>query len=520
MREGVARTPSGPVRGEEQGRVWVFRGIPYARALAGPDRWRLPVPPRRWVAVREAVTWGPIAPQRPPVPGTAFPGDPTEWSEDCLSLNVWTPGIDDARRPVLVWVHGGGFTGGTGASLLYDGSRLAATGDVVVVTLNYRLGALGFLAHPALADGDGAPAANWGLLDQLAALRWVADTIGEFGGDPGNVTVFGESAGAMSIAALLAAPSAAGLFHRAVLQSGPPASYSARVGARRAERLAELVGAGLNRHQLAQVPAPALVEATAVLGDEAAREAARHGGLPLPFLPVVDGQLLDRPPEEAVARGAAAPVPLLLGTNRDETAFFSLADREAAALDDAGILRRLARVVGEQAAPKVIEAYRDARHERGEPTTGRDLWTAITTDLVFRLPTLALAEAHGRRQPATYVYLFDWESPFLGGVLGACHALEIPFVFGTVEERPVAPFAGTGAAALALSRAVQQAWLSFARTGDPSTEELGAWPAYDPVRRPTMVLGPRRGVSDDPRRAERVAWEAAGVSPHRDHSRG
>ena len=502
--EGVTRTTAGVLRGTEVPGAWVFRGIPYARSGGADGRWREPSPPAPWAGTRDAASWGPIAPQSPPVPGFSLPGDPTYADEDCLNLNVWTPRPDDAARPVLVWVHGGGFTTGTGASLLFDGRRLAARG-VVVVTVNYRLGALGLLAHPGLTPGG---AGNWALHDQIAALRWVRDNVAAFGGDPGNVSIVGESAGSMSIVALLASPAAAGLFHRAVLQSGPPATASPAWAGRRAERLAALLG--VDPDQLAalrSVPAGQLVEATRQL----ATEAPADGGLPLPLLPVVDGGLLDRPPGDAVVDGSAACVPLLVGTTRDESALFTAADVMNAALDRDAVARRLARVTGPAAAAQVVGAYHDARHARGEPVTGRDLWSAITTDYVFRLPLLAVAAAHAKYQPHTYAYLFTGESPFMGGMFGSCHGLDIPFVFGTVDEPAVGPFTGSGPDVSALTAQMQQAWIAFARDGDPSCDAVGEWPPYDGAERPTMVLGPGGGTEEDPRAPERVAWEDVGV---------
>jgi para-nitrobenzyl esterase len=416
----------------------------------------------------------------------------------------------------MVWVHGGGFATGTGASGLYEGSRLAAVGDVVVVTCNYRLGALGFLGHPALADGNSG-CGNWGLLDQLAVLRWVRDSVGDFGGDPGNVTVFGESAGAMSIAALLSATEASGLFARAVLQSGPPASSTVAWAQRRAERLAAIVGVDLDGRSIASalrsVPAGALVRATRQLFSEATAD----DGLRLPFIPVVDGGLLLDSPEAAIAAGTAANVPLLVGTNRDECTFFTLGDREVAALDELALNHRVARFVGDERAPALVNAYRSARAARGEPVTAATLWTAILTDRVFRMPSLALASDHARHQLATFVYLFEWASPFLDGALGACHALEIPFIFGTVRNPTVSLFTGSGSTPIELSDHMQQAWLAFARTGDPSCDALGEWPNYDSVAHPTMVFGQHVSVVDDPRPQERAIWGELGALPPGGH---
>jgi para-nitrobenzyl esterase len=509
--DGVVLTSGGMIRGVEENGVWVFKGVPYARADGGAARWRPPEPVAPWHGIRDAVVWGPIAPQTPPRPGFSIPTDPTTVAEDCLNLNVWTPRVDDGARPVMVWVHGGGFTTGTGSSLLFRGDRLSSRGDVVVVTLNYRLGALGFLAHPVLSAGAGC--GNWGLLDQLAALGWVAENIANFGGDPTNVTVFGESAGAMSISALLGTEAAAGLFHRAVIQSGPPTTASLSFATRRAERLAALMGVGgLERNVLEQLPADVLVAGAQRLALETPED-----GLPLTFMPVIDGGVLERLPGETVGDGRAASVPILIGTTRDEAALFTIEDLADAELDETKVARRLAEYVGGDVSKLVVDAYVRARRDRGESISGRDLWTAIVTDYVFRVPSTSLASTQSRYQPSTFVYLFAWESPFMGGVFGSSHGLEIPFVFGTVQEEVIQVFSGSGPDAMALSEQMQQAWLAFARRGDPTCDAAGEWPAYDPARRATMVFGPNGGVRDDPRGEERVAWEHAGAEPNGGH---
>jgi para-nitrobenzyl esterase len=529
--KGVVDAGPGLVRGVREGDVWVFRAVPYAADPGNSRRWRKPVKPPRWVGVREAPSWGPIAPQSPPLGALNLADDPKTQDEDCLSLNVWTPALDDRSRPVMVWFHGGGFTSGTGASVLFRGDRLAARGDVVVVTFNYRLGALGFLAHPALDEGDGAGCGNWGLWDQIAALEWVGANIASFGGDPGNVTVFGESAGAMSISTLLATSACGRLFHKAVIESGPPATGSRTWATRRALRLAQFLhdasgGAGrrlsppsdkeasdlvgdlpLSREILSRVAPRRLVEAVSRLAGEVGYEE----GLPLPLLPVVDGALLEREPGCAISDGAAASVPLLMGSNRDEASLFIAPDPRARDVDIDAVSKRIARATSLDVAHHLLDVYTQARRGRGEPTTPCDLIVAVTTDYVFRMPSLALAAAAYKHQPATFVYLFSWQTPLFGGIFGSAHGLEIPFVFATVEDDAIAGFTGGGEQAIELSRAMQQAWVAFARSGDPSCEALGEWQPYDPLRRPTMVLGTRKELTDDPRRAERLAWEEAGV---------
>ena len=504
--DGVRDVAGGRIRGRERDGVWAYSGVPYARSPEGLLRWRPPQPPEPWSGVREALEFGPIAPQSPPVPGIAIPGDPVLQDEDCLTLNVWTLRPDRQRRPVMVWIHGGGFTSGTGSGLLYRGGDLARRGDVVVVTLNYRLGALGFLAHEGLAARSTAPGAigNWGLLDQVAGLRWVQDHIARFGGDPGNVTVFGESAGGMSISALLAMPAARGLFHRAIVQSGPPYTHSAERARAAAEDLAHGLGlAEITRETLEAVPAGDLV----AVAQEMQNRAPRPGELPLPFLPVVDGAVLPRRPEEAVADGEAAGIPLLVGTNRDELTFFALGDPRLSDLDDEGLIEWMEVAAAYLTPFEVVECYRSARAGRGESTTPRDLWVSVGSDGVFRWPTLSLAAAQRAHQPATFVYLFTWETPAFGGILGSCHALEIPFVFGAVRRPFIAAFAGGGPEAEALSGQMQDAWLAFARAGNPSHESVGHWPSWDVTRRATMVFGPGGGVVDAPRNEELAVWE-------------
>lgn len=505
---------SGRVRGRDHDGVWAFSAIPYARAPVGPLRWRPPVPPEPWSGVREAFARGPVCPQVPPAPGTLIPGDPIEQGEDCLHLSVWTPSPGPGDRPVMVWIHGGGFTTGTAGSALYDGTELARRGDVVVVTVNYRLGALGFLAHPALAAGDGAGEglgigdglwANWGLLDQVAALRWVRDHISAFGGDPANVTLFGESAGAMSVCALLAMPAARGLFRRTIVQSGPPYTFSVERAVEAAEEVAKELGvAEVRRDLLEQVPAPELVRAVASLQGRP----ARPGEITLPLLPAVDGVTLPIAPLDAVSAGVAADVQLVVGTNRDEMAFFVLSDLTLAEMDEERLVRRLRRSAPWASAEDLLDAYRRVRTSRGEAVTPRDLWVATASDLVFRWPSLQLAAAQRAHQPKTFVYLFTWETPAFRGALGACHALDIPFVFGTVRTAAVAKFAGGGPAAEALSEDMQAAWLAFARTGDPASERLGEWPAWDSERRPTMVFDRVSQVRDAPRNEELEMLEA------------
>ena len=503
----VVTTTAGDVEGLAESGLQVFRGIPYAKPPVGELRLRGPVDVEPWTGVRSAHEFGCWAPQADPV--TTLTGQmPGRRDEDCLSLNVWTPGTDGAR-PVMVWIHGGGFINGSGASALYDGSRLAARGDVVVVTVNYRLGVLGFLAHRELADeACGGAAGNWGLLDQVAALRWVRDNIAAFGGDPGNVTIFGESAGGMSVADLLVMPSARGLFRRAIVQSGPPnATTMDRAEEVAAKLVAELGVASVAA--LRDVPTDAILAAQAKLVAE-----RRAAGLPL--VPVVDGVSIPTPPLQALAEGAAHGVDVLIGTNRDEAKMFMVAD-PANRDPDEGVLRRRMEAIFrandiDTSPDDVIDGYREARAARGEAVDPRELWSAIETDRMFRIGSVRAADALSANGSRTHMYLFTWESPAMRGALGACHALEIPFVFGTLASPGIDKFAGSGPDADRLSEQMMDAWLAFARTGDPNNEGASVpWPAYDDSRRATMVFGIDPHVVDAPYDEERALWAGAGL---------
>jgi len=497
-------TRSGVLAGRLEEGLAVFRGVPYARAPVGPLRWREPEREPAWSGARDAGRFGPMAPQRPGVLMRMLGINGAATDEDCLTLNAWAPHASGAGarrgRPVLVWLHGGGFTAGAGSLPVYDGRHLAWRGDAVVVTVNYRLGALGFLA---LAEAG--VAANAGLLDQIAALAWVREHAERLGGDPDNVTVFGESAGAMSIGALLGAPAARGLFRRAVLQSGAAHNVSPAAGAERIaasfRRATGLAAADLA--SLRALSAEAALDAQQRVVDESWKTVEG-----LAFQPSVDGAAIPQAPLDAVSAGAADGVSLLVGTNRDEWSLFALPDAKLRRLDEAGLVRRLLRsplaAPGESGpqpfADRAIECYRAARAARGLPIEPRDLWIALQSDRVFRIPAVRLAERQSAREPRTYAYLFDWPSPALGGALGSCHGLEVPFVFGTLGGA-TAQLVGEGGQVARLAARIQDAWLAFARSGDPG------WPAYDAAARSTMVLGRDCGVAADPMAEERRFWE-------------
>lgn len=502
MTTPTAVTAQGRVAGRERKGVLLFAGIPFADPPIGPRRLQPPQPHPGWEGVRDATTFGRPAVQQGDALGGIGPAQAIDWSEDCLSLNVQTPAVDDGRRPVLVWVHGGAFVNGTGAIPWYDGTRFVANGDVVVVTVNYRLGVLGWL-HLAHRDPSLADAGNCGLLDQVAALRWVHDNIAAFGGDPAAVTVLGESAGAMSVATLLATPAARGLFARAIAQSG--AAESARPVAD-AEAVTDAILSALGTDDpeavLAARPGE-LLRAQQQVVDE-----ARRGRVPgrtqaaaaLPFGPVVDGRSLPAPPLQAVAGGAAADVPLLLGTNRDEWTLFSASARPVTDGDD--LRRRLARMAGLPAT--LVDDY---ARRRGD-TTPQQLLDDIMTDAVFRQPAIRLAEAQSAHQPRTYMYLFEVASTAFGGRLGSCHALEIPFVFDNLDRPGVQLLTGPDPPQ-SVADAMHGAWLAFARRGDPGHPGVPGWPAYDTAGRATMGFGEPARLLHDPLADDRLVWASS-----------
>ncbi|MGK3089317.1 carboxylesterase/lipase family protein [Streptomyces sp. WAC01490] len=477
--EARARTVQGTVRGAVERGVAVFRGIPYAAAPVGARRFRAPEPPEPWEGVRDALAFGPTAPKRPYAPplDRLLP-DPAVEGEEWLNLNVWTPSTEGAEGgeraeglPVLVWIHGGSLLHGSSAVPVYDGSAFARDG-VVLVSVNYRLGVEGFGLFPD------APA-NRGLLDQLAALGWVRDNIAGFGGDPDRVTVAGESAGAVSIGALLATDRAAGLFRRAVLQSGAPAALTPDAARGTTELIARRLGVPATAAAFAAVDPEALLTA---------QTEVTRGGNPLTgrnsFQLVVDGELLTQDPAEALRTGsAAAGVDLLLGTNTEEYRLWFV---------PGGLTERISRLKLRLALLKFKvpnATARTYRANRPDATPG-ELLGALATDLLLRVPLNRLADARAGAPGSTYVYEFGWPSPVQR--LGACHALELGFVFDTLAHPDTVALTGPDAPQ-ELADAMHRAWVEFATTGDPG------WPSWDasrPVRffgpgAPALVLAPR-----------------------------
>jgi len=501
----VANTRQGQVEGVREGDLHVFKGVPYAAPPVGALRWLPPQPAESWSGVRSAREFGSAAHQNP-IPLDILPAFSIGESmqEDCLYLNVWTPGTDGERRPVMVWIHGGAFVIGAGSQSIYDGSVLAQRGDVVVVTVNYRLGPLGFLNLREVTGGAIPASGNEGLLDQTASLAWVRDNIAAFGGDPDNVTIFGESAGGMSVGAQLALPDARGLFHKAIPQSGACSTANTPERTLRvAERVLGTLGlSGKDADALRAVTPQKLLEVQAALATPGQADEDIGG---MPFQPCLDGEVLSQLPLTSVRSGSASNVPVLVGTTLEEWKLFGAADPAIFTLEEAGLLERAAAYAGDRAKP-LVDAYRSSREARGAAASPTEIALALETDRVFRMPALLLAEAQRSVGANAFNYLFTWPSPSMGGMLGACHALELGFVFGTIDSSGSRDFSGSGPAADALELALQDSWLAFARTGDPSNERVGSWPAYGDARE-TMLLGEQVGLENAPYEAERAALD-------------
>lgn len=507
----VAQTTWGRVSGCWDGPVAVWRSIPYAAAPSGLNRFRPPLPPRPWDGIRECTTFGEIAPQ---TMGTMVPVDSgLRMGEDCLWLNVWSPRSSadiGVPRPVLVWLHGGAYCLGTAAQAIYDGRKLAEAGDVVVVTVNYRLGALGFLDLSSLSD-DFAP--NLGLHDQIAALQWVRDNIAAFGGDPGKVTLFGESSGAGCVTALLTAPPAVGLFHQAIAQS-PPATtvFGQERAAAVAQRFLELIELPYSRvSELLECPIERIVTAAGVLLDEIPlKEPGR-----LAAAPVVDGDLVPTYPIDRFQQGRSHRVPLIIGTNKDEASLFRVFRSPILPVTPDAVnvmLRDVAANHPDMSPERIAEitsAYPDLAKTRGA--------LAMSTDAAFRMPAHWVADGHAEHSP-TWMYRFDHATPMLKAArVGAGHATELPYVFGnfgTLNHDPTF-WLGGRKVAMEVSGRMRRRWLAFATHGVPAAIDGSKhWPPYRPGTRTTLLIDTIDRVVDNPDRDLHTAWgeQAVGFS--------
>lgn len=498
-KQAIVNTKYGKLEGEVKNELYVFKGIPYAAPPVGELRWMPPQPVKSWEGVKQVKAFGAIAPQ-PTMQMGPVTQAPQPQSEDCLFLNIWTPGLDNARRPVMVWIHGGAFSIGSGSDSMYDSDVLVRRGNIVLVTINYRLGIFGFMRLKDATGGKIPSTGNEGLLDQVAALKWVKENIAAFGGDPGNVTVFGESAGAMSIACLMVMPAAKGLFQKAILESGVGnVAVPLKVANQGGEAFLQSTGVKDDISALRTVTAAQLMESQT----KPPTTPPGSGGPPrmLMTMPVIDGEIIPDVTNELAKQGQAKGISAIIGSNLDEFTLFMMnpADRD---LDDAGMMKRLSATYTEDSAKALIETYRKSREKHGHSVKPYNIMVAIGGDQMFRMGALGLVEAQRDNKQKVYNYLFTWKSPAMGGAFGACHALEIGFVFGKYD----ANFCGSGPDADKLAMCIQDAWLSFARTGDPSCESIGKWPEYG-SQRMTMILDKDCHVEAAPYEEERAAWK-------------
>lgn len=504
------QTGSGPVDGESAGGVARWLGIPYAEPPVGELRWRAPRPPQPWTDPRPATAFGAAAPQ-PPNEIIRLAHGVTQ-SEDCLSLNVWVADdIDrDAALPVLFWIHGGAYMFGSSSQVGFDGRALVASGEVVLVTVNYRLGALGFLDLTALSTPEHPFEGNLALRDLLLALRWVQENIAAFGGDPDQVTIWGESAGGGLVTTLLAVPSAAGLFHRAIAHSSPATSvYGQDRATGIATRFLETVDVAPEAvASLRELPVATLVEAA---NSVYAQVPETTPGV-IAFTPVVDGDLVPEHPVTVLADGRGIPVPLLIGTNRDEASFFKYMKSPLMPIESSTIRQMFGEIARERpdlqlpSEAQVTSAY--------SGRSSKAVGLGVAGDIGFRMPTLWLIEGHAHVAPV-HLYRFDWATPMLHLLgIGAAHGTELPYAFGNLDGGPkdVTFRLGGRRRGDALSQRMRSRWIAFAVAGDPTGDAEPPWPAYDTEVRATLVIDAHDRVVDDLDADLRAAWGASVLS--------
>lgn len=497
----IVRTTAGRVRGITRERVSAFFGIPYGASTAGDRRFMPPAKPEPWTGVREATSFGHRSPQGPStlIPEVAATDRQEPAGEDCLCLNVWTPRTGGGNRPVMVWLHGGGYSAGSGAFIIYDGANLACRHDVVVVTVNHRLNVFGYLYLAELGGEKYAESSNVGMLDIVAALGWVHDNISEFGGDPKNVTIFGQSGGGGKVSTLMAMPSAQGLFHRAICESASAIKGVPKEEATKsAERYMAKLGLKPNQvDEMQKLPADQLVEAMTSGG--------AMGGAGLRLAPVVDSRSLPRNPFDPNAPEISANVPLLIGSVETEVTF--MRNTPVDPMDDAALhahVKQALRGADDATVGHLIDAYRTGR----PGIANTDLYLILASDATFRAGVMTEAERKADQGAAPcYMYYFTWRSPVRDGKLRTFHTLEIPFVFDNVDLATA--MTGSGQDRYALEDKISGAWVAFARTGSPNHKLLPNWPAFNTKQRATMILNNECAVADDPHGEERRALLSA-----------
>jgi para-nitrobenzyl esterase len=498
----VAATKSGKIEGTFIDGLYVFKGIPYAAAPVGALRWMPPRPVKSWNSVRSAKEYRAIAPQN--IMSIPIPGAPSfeemRQDEDCLFLNIWTPGLDNDRRPVLFWIHGGAFIIGSGCESFLETGVLSRRGDIVLVSINYRLGAFGFINLKEVTGGGIPATGNEGLLDQVAALEWVVENIAAFGGDPQNITVSGFSAGGMSTGNLLGMPLARGKFQKAINRSGSGNVVGTLESVvKTSEQYLEILGiSGGDAGSLRGLSTKQMLDAQQGLQDKLRESEYRL----TPFQPALDGSILPEWPLAAIKKGSAKNIPVIAGTSLDELKMTSTLDPSIRNLDEAGLVKRLNDLLPAEIVPGMIKAYRSGLKRRGIDPTPAEILGMVNTDYLFRIPTIKLVELQRDNGAPAFNYLFTLKSPAMGGVLGAMHGLDNPFLFGCLDPG----FSGSGPEEQSLATKIQDSTIAFMRTGDPSCESIGRWPVYGKDRM-TMVLDKNTRVEAAPYEEERRAWD-------------
>ncbi len=491
-KSNIIETKTGKIQGYKEEGLEIFKGIPFAEPPLGKLRFSPPIVKQSWDGVLNTTEYGPCS-----IQGHSeleeYLGKLEPESEDCLSLNIWTPTADSGKRPVMFWIHGGAFMFGGGTDPTYDGSALALRGDIVIVTINYRLGSFGFLYSKGIPP-------NVGSQDQIMALKWVNENIGSFGGDPANITIFGESAGGYSVLALCTMLKAKGLFRRVIAQSAPiiDTNVSNKTSKKILRKLHVKPG---DIDSLREVPPEKIIDAqNQVTASESTDIMALR--------PLIIGDTFPKHPLKAFLNGECANIDFMIGTNLDEFKLF-VAIEPMKSMIEGDIEKLLVGFLGmlgieKEKSEEIIKTYKEARNGKYS-TEPFEIFIAVITDFAFRIPTIRLLEAQKPHQPNTFNYMFTWPSSGLNGILGACHSLEISFAFGTLNSPTLKEF--VKGAPKELSEKMMDAWINFAKSGNPNHGNLPNWPAYDIESRETMIFGEECKVEKALFDKERAAWD-------------